>query len=278
MDLKALLELTRPTTVLLAAAAVILAIIVGKGDIFYISLAIPAIVAVSCITAAGNVINDYCDVKIDKINQPSRPLPSGRVSLESAKFFAFLLFTVGIFFSLFLPLLCIIIAVANSFLLVIYAMFFKKSGFLGNLIVSCMIASLFVFGAAPTGQIIIGVFLAIMAFFASAVREVLKDMEDVLGDKLGGAKTLPTGRGKKKTEAIVISLLLLAIMFSPVPYLTEVFSLYYIFVVVIADLFFARVIISVLNSSKVKARTNVRFVNIALNIALLAFFAGLIPW
>jgi len=277
MDLKALFELTRPTNVLLAVAAVVLAIIVGKGDIFYISLLIPAIVAVSCITAAGNVINDYYDVKIDKINQPSRPLPSGRVSLESAKFFAFLLFVVGIFSSLFLPPLCIMIAVANSFLLIVYSLFFKRSGFLGNLIVSYLIASLFVFGAAPTGQIIIGVFLAIMAFFASAVREVLKDMEDVVGDKIGGAKTLPAGRGKKKAEAIVVSLLLLAIMFSPVPHLTGVFSLYYIFVVAIADLFFARVIISMLNNSRVKARANVRFVNIALNIALLAFFAGLIP-
>lgn len=35
--------------------------------------------------SAGNVINDYFDYKIDLINKPQRPIPSGRISLDNAK-------------------------------------------------------------------------------------------------------------------------------------------------------------------------------------------------
>lgn len=35
--------------------------------------------------SGGNVINDYFDYKIDLINKPQRPIPSGRISLNNAK-------------------------------------------------------------------------------------------------------------------------------------------------------------------------------------------------
>ena len=32
------------------------------------------------ITGAGNAINDYFDLEIDRVNRPRRPIPSGRMS------------------------------------------------------------------------------------------------------------------------------------------------------------------------------------------------------
>ena len=175
-----------------------------------------------------------------------------------------------------LPQLCIAIAMINTFLLITYASVFKRSGFLGNIVVSYMVSSIFIFGAGITNELIIGAFLAITAFFAETAREVLKDLEDVRGDKIGGAKTLPTERGRKKTSVIVVAFLLLGICFSPIPYLSHIFSAYYLFVVLIADLVFVKVIVSVLNS-KTNTSRNMNLLNKGINIALIAFFAGLIP-
>ena len=45
---------------------------------------ISAIVSASFILAAGNVLNDICDVVADRINAPYRPLPSGAVTRTGA--------------------------------------------------------------------------------------------------------------------------------------------------------------------------------------------------
>ena len=47
------------------------------------------------ITGAGNVINDYYDREIDAINQPSRPIPSGKISPGHARIYAVFLFLAG---------------------------------------------------------------------------------------------------------------------------------------------------------------------------------------
>lgn len=53
------------------------------------------------VSGAGNAINDYFDIKIDSINRPERPIPSGRVKAKEALYFSYLLFTLGTL--LFLP-------------------------------------------------------------------------------------------------------------------------------------------------------------------------------
>ncbi|MCK4529793.1 MAG: UbiA family prenyltransferase, partial [Candidatus Marinimicrobia bacterium] len=39
------------------------------------------IICVTFITAAGNALNDMCDIEIDRINKPNRPLPSGLITV-----------------------------------------------------------------------------------------------------------------------------------------------------------------------------------------------------
>ncbi len=47
------------------------------------------------VSGAGNTINDYFDIKIDSINRPERPIPSGRVKAKEAFYFSYLLFSLG---------------------------------------------------------------------------------------------------------------------------------------------------------------------------------------
>jgi geranylgeranylglycerol-phosphate geranylgeranyltransferase len=83
---------------LIASISVILgAFLAIRGEVYpgsYISVMIVAIAAF-LLLSAGNVLNDFCDIEIDRINKPSRPIPSGQVKRRSALAFAVVLFTMG---------------------------------------------------------------------------------------------------------------------------------------------------------------------------------------
>lgn len=55
----------------------------------------PICVAMLCFYAAGMILNDLCDLRIDRVERPERPLPSGRVSTKAAAVVAALLFFAG---------------------------------------------------------------------------------------------------------------------------------------------------------------------------------------
>ena len=64
-----------------------------------------AAVVVFLVTGAGNSINDYFDHKIDAINKPQRPIPSGRISLKGALIYSLFLFAVGVIIAFAIDLL-----------------------------------------------------------------------------------------------------------------------------------------------------------------------------
>ena len=86
------IEILRPGNVIMAMIAIILVAIVAH------SISIPIILAMLAVffeISAGNVINDYFDYKIDLINKPERPIPSGRIGLKTARNYAYILFLCG---------------------------------------------------------------------------------------------------------------------------------------------------------------------------------------
>ena len=126
---------------------------------------------------------------------------------------------------------------------------------------------------------LIGVFLAIVAFFTNAAREILKDMEDVKGDEIFGAKTFPMIEGRKKAVIIVSAFLIIAILLSPLPYLIGLLSLYYMLFAFLTDLLFVYIIYSITKSASIKnIKVNQKRVKIAAIIGLLAFLAGTVPF
>ena len=93
-------ELSRPFTLLAPAAGMVSAGIAGLGAApagghrpgpAVLRLALGAMLAVF-LNAASNALNQVCDLEIDRINKPARPLPSGRVGVQSAGLFAGVLF------------------------------------------------------------------------------------------------------------------------------------------------------------------------------------------
>jgi len=227
-------SIIRPLNSFVAGLAAIVAYLIATGTIVFGVLLLMAVVVL--ITAAGNVINDYYDAEIDKINRPERPIPSGAVGRDAACVYAGLLFCAGILLAGFTSPLCCGIAVFNSLLLVAYAARLKSTPFFGNAAVSYLSASIFLFGGAFAGWtgFVHMLPVAAITFLAMLSREILKDAEDIEGDRTGGADTLPIRIGVKKSALLAFVFALAAVTASAVPYLW--WGTWYLFGIAIVDL------------------------------------------
>jgi geranylgeranylglycerol-phosphate geranylgeranyltransferase len=227
--------ITRPANAAVSGVTAIIAYLIATGTV--IPSTILLLVIVTLITAAGNVINDYYDADIDRINRPERPIPSGSVTPGAARYFAVTLFLAGILAALFAPPLCLLIVVINSLVLVMYAAKLKSMPVVGNAAVAYLAASIFLFGGAFAGWdfLVLMIPLAAITFLATMVREILKDAEDVEGDAAGGADTLPIRIGIRRTTRIALVFALLAAIASIVPVLW--WGLWYLAGIAIVDIF-----------------------------------------
>lgn len=77
----------------------------------------------------------------------------------------------------------------------------------------------------------IGVVPAVLAFLLTLIREIVKDMEDIDGDKKYGANTLPIFLGIERTKIIVSALMMLLVVVIIIPYLMGIYGIYYLLVV-----------------------------------------------
>ena len=136
----------------------------------------------------GNIINDICDIKTDKISHPNRPLASGKITLRTAVIFAvicLILSALAGFSSSFKT------GVASSIplvLLTLYSLWLKSTPFAGNFLVAALTGYTLIFGGL--GENVERVFYpALLAFLANFAREIVKDLADYEGDKAAGLNT-----------------------------------------------------------------------------------------
>jgi geranylgeranylglycerol-phosphate geranylgeranyltransferase len=268
------LELIRYKNCVMAGLATVIgggiAYNAAPGDILLIPL---VFITVFLITGAGNAINDYFDAGIDSVNRPDRPIPSGRLRKGSAYKFSIFLFACGIIVSYFIGTIPFFIALFNSLLLYVYAFSLKRKVFVGNLSVSYLTGSTFLFGGAAYGfkgieATLVLFFLSMLATFA---REIVKAIEDMEGDMLDGAVTLPIRIGERPSAYIASGVGLLAVLLSPVPFIMGSFNTSYLLVVGIADIVFFYAVLLIL---KKKTTASSKYFKVAMFFALIAFIAG----
>lgn len=162
------------------------------------------------IAAAGYVINDYYDVKIDYINKPERVVIGKNIPRRYAILFHGILSGSGIFLGLLVSWRIGAINVLSVFLLWLYSNNLKRLPFIGNLVVALLTGlSIWVVDAQyKTGSALILIY-ASFAFFMTLVREIIKDMEDLKGDDTFGCKTLPIVWGIRKTKFLIYLILII---------------------------------------------------------------------
>jgi geranylgeranylglycerol-phosphate geranylgeranyltransferase len=227
------------------------------------------------VTSAGNVLNDVLDVETDRTNHPDRPLVTGAVSVAGGRRLVWGLFIVGIL--VVIPviyrewLVGVLLFVAIGALLT-YELRFKALGLVGNLTVALLTGLVFLYGGAAAGAPWIVVPFALMAFFATMSREVIKDMEDAAGDV--DRRTLPQTHGFGAATAVARGAVVVAIALSFLPFfwfvpLASVAGIMYLVLVGAADAIF---IASIARLPK-ELHWEQSMSKVAMSVALLAFLA-----
>jgi geranylgeranylglycerol-phosphate geranylgeranyltransferase len=156
----------------------------------------------------GNAINDCRDHEIDSVNKPSRPIPSGKLTVTGGYLSAGLHLLIGLWLSYLVNTTCLLIAAAAGLLLFIYALYGKRLLVIANVTVAVVCALSFVYAAAvggiwEWGQIKLVILGTLFVFLFHLGREIIKDIEDVIGDRAGEAKTLPITVGLSFSKAAV---------------------------------------------------------------------------
>lgn len=167
----------------------------------------------------GNMLNDYLDIKSDMISHPSRPLPQKKINLKYLKPLIVFCLTCSILLSFyfnyntFIFLLLLIIP-----LLTTYNFYFKGLPLIGNMIIAFLLSSVFLFiEIALTNTINITIIPSMFVFGLSLIREVVKDMHDIDGDKNKKFKTLPIVLGFSKclNSVLIFSIIFMFLLFIP---------------------------------------------------------------
>lgn len=190
------------------------------------------------IAAAGYIINDYFDIKIDAINRPEKVILENAIHRRSAIIVHAVLNVIALFFAGIVALdagkwYWMSVQLICTILLFIYSSHFKRMFVVGNVVVALLTAltifTLFVyepvlwsFGAyapmlhkgpaqLPNPVWLLAIYTC-FAFVLTWMREIVKDMEDHLGDAAEGCVTMPIKWGLKSTAKFVQLLSLFALM------------------------------------------------------------------
>ncbi len=156
------------------------------------------------IAAAGYIINDYYDIKIDTINKPGRIVISKYLRRRAALAINFGLNLLALSLAWMLSIGVFLVTFISGFLLWWYSNQLKRLPLVGNAMIALLTAlSVLVMAVYyPQNQDLLVIF-AIFAFFITLVRELVKDMEDVQGDAHFGCQTLPIVWGIRRTKNVI---------------------------------------------------------------------------
>lgn len=194
------------------------------------------LLSTSLIAGAGNMINDYFDVKADRVNKPHKLIISKHIKRRWAIIlhwvFNFSALIISIYlsskYSTFWYVFINLFAINTLWF---YSVYFKKKIFFGNLIIALMTGfiplltlSFFVFSKDSgifyqvkgqwyeNPQFHIIYLLSFFATMQNLAREICKDIADIPGDRKIHVKSIPMTYGLKTTKLIIAIILSLQII------------------------------------------------------------------
>jgi 4-hydroxybenzoate polyprenyltransferase len=170
-------------------------------------------VSTVCIAAAGYIINDYFDIKIDIVNKPERVVVGRYLKRRWAMGAHQVLNILGALIGLYVSPWIFLINILCITLLWFYSERYKRLPFIGNFIVASLtgMTLLMLTILFPANRDLVFIY-AIFSFFISMIREIVKDMEDMKGDAAHGCRTIPIIWGIAKTKKFLYVWIVLLIL------------------------------------------------------------------
>jgi len=235
------LRLIRPLNLAIIAFTMIASFIHLKGlsdysgytfNLFNLVLLIGSTVIIA---AAGNIINDYFDVKADRINKPEKLIITKHIkrrwAIVSHWSFNGIGFISGIYLSIYYQsIIFVFIHLISINLLWFYSMYFKRKVFIGNLIIAILTGMIPVLTllyvcfsvSLQSDQNVITLLIsddlnliyivALLAALSNLSREIIKDIQDMSGDRLIYVKSLPMVIGVMNSKIISTIIMILVIL------------------------------------------------------------------
>ena len=270
------LKIIRPLNVISSGIAILFSSHIA-GYQGPISNVLFAMFAVVFFTIGANVLNDYFDYETDKLNRPDRAIVVGDVTRVQALYVSISSFLIGVFLSLQLSFKSQIISIFISFpLLIFYNAKAKNYPLVGNVIVALILGFSFIYAGIVFENIIPLIMPAILAFGLTLIREIVKDIADLKGDKAIGAKTFPIIFGNKK--AVYLCTFLSAILgcLAFILFLNGYYNFYYgILLIITVEIPLAVVVISLLNKPNTRtAKKGARLLKICTLGGLFSIYIG----
>ena len=231
-SVQALFQMTRPVNVCIAAAAVLAGYAIDGGDASVMQ-GIFGPLSAMLITAFANFDNDLAHLAIDRVNRPTRPLPSARVSIRIAIVVSLIVLMLGLLSAQLCGRAALVVSGAAAVWLAVYNRWGKRLPLVGNLMVALagglpLVYAGIIASPASGGWRPLWVGFALAAGF-HFVREILKDVQDIEGDARAGLVTLPLVLGKRWATRLAAGLLLLASILSTMPGILQWFNKIYLF-------------------------------------------------
>ena len=233
--------------------------------------------AVMCYTGAANALNDVVDFKIDLINRPMRPLPSRFVQKRTALFMSIFLFSIGTMLCLELSETAKVIGIVIAMpFMVIYTKFLKGIPLVGNITIAFILGLSFLFCGAAFNNMSPMWIPMILAFGLTLVRELVKDIADMDGDKSAGHRTFPITAGIEKAIQLSIFLSACIGVGAFIPYLNGTYGIWYgILLILGVEIPLGVVVVSLLNNPGISSATHgARILKFSTLMGLIAIYSG----
>ena len=267
--------LLRPLNVLISGISVVIASKIIQID--NNSLVLTLSVIVMLFTSGANILNDFIDYKIDLINRPYRPIPSGNVKQPVAFYMALFFFIVGCLLCMKLNEIAKAIGIFIAMpIMVLYTTYLKRLPLIGNFAVAFTIGLSFVFCGAAFNSFSSMIVPMILCFLLSFVRELIKDIADIEGDKALGLKTFPIYYGIEKSKNFVLMTCFISGLVFIVPYVIGIYNEWYLFFLIVGvEIPLGFIVFSMVkNPGITSAKKAAKLLKLSTFIGLMAIYTG----
>lgn len=209
---RAAIKLIRPVNGLVAALSVVPAASIACGELTFPWRESGMIFF---LVSFGYAVNDIFDLRADLINRPKRAIPSGVLSVKNAWIVAVFFLIAGKVFLIGANPTFALYYLSVASALYLYAAAISSWLIVGNVLVAVLCASVFYLGGLgcdvdgkAVGLLILS---AILTFLYHLGREIVKDIEDMSGDKAIKRSTVPLKWGPKRARIMAIAVFVVLI-------------------------------------------------------------------